>query len=102
MNEGDAPSGRRVVKLPWIIENKAMSRASIYRAMEHEDFPKAIKLTGRSVGWFLDEVEDWFSNRPRGIAPCADNDQYQTTDFLTSRPGSERPAGRAKAARDAA
>lgn len=102
MSATSSPSGRRVVKLPWITEHKSMSKASIYRAMEHEDFPKAIKLTGRSVGWFLDEVEEWFANRPRGIAPCADNDQYQTADFLASRPGSERNAGRAKAARDAA
>jgi len=92
MSVAIAPSSRRVVKLPWIIENKAMSRASIYRAMEHEDFPKAIKLTGRSVGWFLDEVEEWFANRPRGIAPCAENEQYQTHAYLTSRPGSQPDA----------
>lgn len=92
MSEVVAPSGRRVVKLPWIVENKAMSRASIYRAMEHEGFPQAIKLTGRSVGWFLDEVEDWFASRPRGIAPCSDNGQYQTMGYLTSRPGSQRDA----------
>jgi predicted DNA-binding transcriptional regulator AlpA len=88
MSEVVAPPGRRVVKLPWIIENKSMSKASIYRAMEHEGFPSAIKLTGRSVGWFFDEVEAWFENRPRGVAPCADNDQYQTESYLTSRPGS--------------
>lgn len=92
MSEVNTSSGRRVVKLPWIIENKSMSKASIYRAMEHEDFPKAIKLTGRSVGWFLDELENWFTNRPRGIAPCADNEQYQTLGYLTSRPGSQRDA----------
>lgn len=92
MSEVREPLGRRVVKLSWIIENKAMSRASIYRAMEHEGFPKAIRTSGRAVAWFLDEVEAWFDSRPRGIAPCADNEQYQTEGFLTSRPGSQRDA----------
>lgn len=79
---------RRIYKLADIIEIFAMSRSSIYRAMEHDSFPTPIKLTGRSVGWSREDVEGWFSSRPTGIAPCADNDQYQTQSFLTSRPGS--------------
>lgn len=92
MSEVNEPIGRRLVKLPWIIENKAVSRATVYRAMEHDGFPSAIRTSGRSVAWFLDEVEAWFESRPRGIAPCADNDQYQTQAFLTSRPGTRSGA----------
>lgn len=83
---------RRIFKLADIIEIFAMSRSSIYRAMEHDDFPKPIKLTGRSVGWNREAVESWFANRPSGIAPCADNSQYQTESYLTSRPGSRANA----------
>lgn len=88
MTEVKAPIGRRMVKLPWIIDNKEMSRSSVYRAMENDGFPQPVRTTGRSIAWFLDEIEDWFANRPRGISPCADNDQYQTAAYLTSRPGS--------------
>lgn len=92
MDQSNPSFGRRLVKLPWIIDTKEMSRSSVYRAMENEGFPKPIRTTGRSVAWFFDEVEDWFANRPRGINPCAGAEQYQTEDYLTSRP----------AARDAA
>lgn len=92
MSEVTTPEGRRVVKLSYITDNKAMSRSSVYRAMELDDFPKPIKLTGRSVGWFLDEIEAWFANRPRGINPCADAEQYQSESFLKSRPSGQRHA----------
>lgn len=83
----DVPEGRRVVKLSWIIETKDMSKSTVYRAIERDGFPQPFKLSGRSVGWFLDEVEDWFNNRPRGVNPCADADQYQSATYLQSRPG---------------
>lgn len=92
MNSQNVTSGRRLVKLAWIIETKEMSRSSVYRAIEHDNFPKPIRTTGRSVSWFLDEVEDWFANRPRGINPCADAEQYQTQAYLTSRPAARQAA----------
>jgi Prophage CP4-57 regulatory protein (AlpA) len=69
-----------------------MSRSSIYRAMADDGFPKPIKLTSRSIGWRREQVDEWIANRPAGIAPCADNGQYQTEAYLTSRPGSQRDA----------
>lgn len=100
--DNTAPPDKRIYRLGDITEIYSMSRSSIYRAMAEDDFPKAIKLTSRSIGWWRHQVEEWLANRPSGIAPCADNDQYQTADFLASRPGSERNAGRGKAARNAA
>lgn len=90
-HEGLSPS-RRIYKLSDIIVIFSMSRSSIYRAMEHDDFPKPIKLTSRSVGWWKQSVDDWFTTRPAGIAPCADNSQYQSQAYLTSRPGSQSGA----------
>lgn len=78
---------KQVVKLPYLIEKYSMSRSSIYRAMAEEDFPLPIKLSSRSVGWWLHQVEEWFANRPSAINPCADHQQYQTEGYLTSRPG---------------
>lgn len=88
----EKPRGRRIVKLSSIMEDKNMSKSSIYRAIENDGFPKPIKLRGRSVGWFFDEVEHWFENRPRGINPCADADQYQSAAYLNSRPGARNAA----------
>ena len=82
----------RIIKLTEVIELTSMSRSSIYRAMAEDDFPLPIKLTSRSIGWPLASVEAWIANRPAGIAPCADNGQYQTEAYLTSRPGADRDA----------
>ena len=87
-----APADKRIYRLPDLVSIYSMSRSSIYRAMADEGFPRPIKLTGRSIGWWREQVEDWFANRPTGIAPCADNGQYQTEAYLTSRPGSQRNA----------
>ncbi|MGN6156264.1 MAG: helix-turn-helix transcriptional regulator [Sphingomicrobium sp.] len=80
---------RKIYKLPDLIRLYPVSRSSIYRAMENDDFPQPIKLTGRSVGWWRHQVEEWFANRPSGISPCADHAQYQTESYLTSRPKSK-------------
>lgn len=88
----EASSNRRIYKLSDIVDIYSISRSSIYRAMEHEEFPKPIKLTSRSVGWWKHLVDHWFDTRPAGIAPCADNGQYQTQTYLTSRPGSPTSA----------
>lgn len=85
-SDGLSPN-RRIYKLPELVDIFAMSRSSIYRAMENDNFPKPIKLTSRSVGWWKHLVDDWFATRPAGMAPCADNGQYQTQAYLTSRPG---------------
>lgn len=83
---------RRIYKLADIIEVYSMSRSSIYRAMADDGFPESIKLSSRSVGWIREAVDRWIAERPAGIAPCADNEQYQTEGYLASRPGSQRDA----------
>lgn len=40
-----------------------LSRSSIYAKMENETFPKAIRLSERSVGWLEHEVQEWLMNR---------------------------------------
>lgn len=83
---------QKVLRLPDLVEVYAMSRSAIYRAMEKDDFPKPFKLTGRSIGWSRDAVDQWLAERPTGIAPCADNEQYQTAAYLGSRPGARSHA----------
>lgn len=91
MSEAVTPlSDKRIYKLSELISIYSMSRSSIYRAMAEEGFPKPIKLTSRSIGWWRHQIEEWFASRPAGIAPCADNEQYQSLSYLTSRPGSQR------------
>ena len=40
-----------------------LSRSSIYIKMENGTFPKAIKLSERSVGWLEHEILAWLNER---------------------------------------
>lgn len=53
----------RIIKRPEVEVITGLSRSSIYAKMENETFPKAIKLSERSVGWLEHEVQDWLRNR---------------------------------------
>jgi predicted DNA-binding transcriptional regulator AlpA len=37
-----------------------ISRASSYRLVSQEDFPKAIRIPGMNPKWFAEEVKDYF------------------------------------------
>ena len=39
------------------------SRSYIYDAMSKGEFPKQVKLGGRSVAWVESEVQDWIDTR---------------------------------------
>ena len=53
----------RIIKRPEVEVITGLSRSSIYAKMENKTFPKAIKLSERSVGWLEHEVQDWLRNR---------------------------------------
>lgn len=46
-----------------------LSRATIYRQMARESFPKTVDLSDRSVGWPLSVINDW--RVARGLPPTA-------------------------------
>ena len=46
------------------VENvTGLSRSSVYAKMENGTFPKAIKLSERSVGWLESEIQGWLNER---------------------------------------
>lgn len=49
----------RLIKLKEVMECTALSRASIYRLMAQDDFPKSVSLGERSVAWVESEVHEW-------------------------------------------
>jgi predicted DNA-binding transcriptional regulator AlpA len=80
------PEDRRIYRLPDITRIYPVSRSQVYRAMEAGEFPLPIKLIGRSVGWWKDQVDEFFASRPSAVTPCADSPQYQSESYLASRP----------------
>ena len=50
-------------------EYTSLSRATIYRLCKIGDFPKAVKITDSRIGFFLSELEEWVTSRPREKGP---------------------------------
>jgi len=53
-------AGDRILRLPQVKERTGMSRSFVYSA---EDFPKAIPLGDRAVGWLESEILVWIESR---------------------------------------
>lgn len=41
-----------------------LSRSTVWRLQQLEDFPKPRQITDGCVGWIPSEVEEWLSQRP--------------------------------------
>lgn len=49
----------QIIKLPAVKEITTFSSATIYRLISEGKFPKQLKLSERSSGWLLEEVNTW-------------------------------------------
>ena len=53
----------QIIKLPTVKGIVPLSTATIYRLIKQGKFPKQIKLSERSSGWLLSEVEQWLDDK---------------------------------------
>ncbi|MFL0797262.1 MAG: AlpA family transcriptional regulator [Cellvibrionaceae bacterium] len=53
----------RMLRLQEVISTTGLSRSSIYRLIESDEFPKSVQLGGRSVAWVDEEINDWLLER---------------------------------------
>lgn len=53
----------RLIRLKEVMELTGLARATIYKYMKKEKFPKSVSLGDRAVGWVLEEVESWVLER---------------------------------------
>jgi prophage regulatory protein len=49
----------RFIRLKEVLSICGKSRSSVYDAIKKGDFPKPVKLHGRSSAWIKSEVEQW-------------------------------------------
>lgn len=52
-----------VLKISKVCEMTSLSKPTIYRLINRGVFPKQIKLSIRSSGWYEQEVVDWIKSR---------------------------------------
>ncbi len=52
-----------IIKLNKVKNLTALSRTTIYRLIANGKFPKQIKLSERSSGWLLSEIDEWLDEK---------------------------------------
>lgn len=56
-----------IVRRPAVERSTGLSRASLYEMMGRGDFPSAIRIGKRAVGWSAAEIAEWLESRARTI-----------------------------------
>lgn len=57
----DAPD---LLRMPKVMQQTGLGRSTIYRLIAERRFPKAVRLTGRAVGWRAADLRQWVDSRP--------------------------------------
>ena len=65
-------SAQQILRLPNVVALVGLSRTTILRLISLGQFPQPIKLTERSLGWRLSEVEEYLATREKKAAPAAE------------------------------
>ena len=54
----------RFLRRPEVEADVGLSRSSIYRMIEAEEFPRPIRIGKRAVAWRASDIEQWKTARP--------------------------------------
>jgi prophage regulatory protein len=54
---------QQILRLPDVIKKTGLCRSMIYRLLNQGKFPKRIKLSERSMGFYEHEVDAWLESR---------------------------------------
>lgn len=56
-----------ILRMPSVRERCGLSAATIYRRMAAGDFPRAVSLGGKAVGWRESAIDAWIAARREGV-----------------------------------
>ena len=62
-NQPTPPQSRTILRKPAVRQKTGLSNTTIYRLMHEGKFPRSIRLTENTVGWFEDEIDGWLASR---------------------------------------
>ena len=69
VSEGITPAG--VLRVGAVLALVGLSRASVYRLMDANQFPRPVQLSKGAVAWRASDVATWLRNRTSTKAPAA-------------------------------
>ncbi|GLX77719.1 hypothetical protein tinsulaeT_10590 [Thalassotalea insulae] len=52
-----------LIRMKEVVQMTGLSRSSLYRLQQMEEFPKAVKLGCRSVAWVRSDINDWIREK---------------------------------------
>lgn len=61
----------RIIRLRDLVDRTGLSRSTLYRKIAEGTFPKQVRISSHSAGWYEAEVDVWI----------ADPENYRTADF---------------------
>jgi prophage regulatory protein len=50
------------VRLPQVLKETGLSRATLYRKVQDGTFPRQVRIAQRCVGWRRSAIEQWLAN----------------------------------------
>ncbi|EGR4441848.1 AlpA family transcriptional regulator [Vibrio cholerae] len=53
----------RLIRFREVLTMTGLSRSSLYRFIEENQFPPQVQLGGRAVAWVEGEVQEWIAQR---------------------------------------
>ena len=57
------PNERRILRLEEVESKSGFKRAHLYNLMKKRQFPQALRLGVRAVGWDSIEIDQWIDER---------------------------------------
>ncbi len=64
MANGPLPLGDRLLRRRQVEEMTGLSRSSIYRLMQDEEFPRPVRVGTNAVRWRLSDITLWLESLP--------------------------------------
>lgn len=53
----------RILRLPEVLSTVGLSRSSLYTLISKGAFPQQIRLSPRTSGWRLSDIEEWIKRK---------------------------------------
>ena len=64
MGQGKQDNQKRIIRLPQVLEQVSLCRATVYKMIGRGEFPQPVQIGQRSVGWLTEEVNAWMESLP--------------------------------------
>jgi len=67
MQGQQAQARARILRRPEVELRTGLSRSAIYALMSRKQFPAAIPLTAKAVGWLESSIDGWIAERTAAV-----------------------------------